>query len=286
MKTEQKPARTFLVTSFQGGIGKTFVASGLARSLHKKTGRPVALLEMNFLKPSSLRETIFEGQEIKSSFLDYYMGNWAALSQKSLPKVFAGKDGVYFIPFSGARNKETLLPRFHLSESDMVPALGHLIRTFEDMQGYVIIDSMMQFSPLPFYLLSRADGLIYVYSSQPPSPAFAQKFLEEVDFRPGLRKKLLWLRNHVEDASENSENSLFEPEQILPLSGEVFDSGSDCPVEKHLQILAEKAISMAALGVEPDDSDDRVETIPEEIIDYSRSVRQEIIGDLEKKFGI
>ncbi|HNW10314.1 MAG TPA: hypothetical protein PKI71_03020, partial [Candidatus Rifleibacterium sp.] len=133
MKTEQKPARSFLVTSFQGGIGKTFVASGLARALHKKTGKPVALIEMNFLKPSSLRETIFESQEIKSSFLDYYMGNWAALSQKSLAKVFSAKDGVYFIPFSGARNKETLLPRFHLSENDMVPALGHLIRLFEQM---------------------------------------------------------------------------------------------------------------------------------------------------------
>ncbi len=275
-----------MVTSFQGGIGKTFVASGLARSLQKKTGRPVALLEMNFLKPSSLRETIFEGQEIKSSFLDYYMGNWAALRQQSLPKIFSEKDGVYFIPFSGARNKETLLPRFHLSENDMVPALSRLIRLFEEMQGYVVVDSMMQFSPLPFYLLARADALIYVYSSQPPAPAFAQKFLEEVDSRPGLRKKLLWLRNHVEDSSESHENALFEPEQILPLSGEIFGSGKECPVEKHLQILAEKAISMAALGVEPDDSDDRVETIPEEIIDYSRKVRQEIIGDLEKKFGI
>ncbi|HPW58806.1 MAG TPA: ATPase, T2SS/T4P/T4SS family [Candidatus Rifleibacterium sp.] len=286
MKTEQKPARSFLVTSFQGGIGKTFVASGLARALHKKTGKPVALIEMNFLKPSSLRETIFESQEIKSSFLDYYMGNWAALSQKSLAKVFSAKDGVYFIPFSGARNKETLLPRFHLSENDMVPALGHLIRLFEQMQGYVIIDSLMQFSPIVYYLLQRADGIIYTYSSQPPSPSFAQKFLEEIDFRPGLRKKLLWLRNHVEEGNESHESSLFEPEQILPLSGEVFNSGKDCPVEKHLQMLADKAISMAALGVEPDDSDDRVETIPEEIIDYSRKVRQEIIGDLEKKFGI
>ena len=275
-----------MVTSFQGGIGKTFVASGLAKALQKKTGRPVAMVEMNFLKPSSLRETTFEGQEIRGSFLDYYMGNWAALRRDSLPRVFSEKEGVYYVPFSGARNKETLLPRFHLSENDMVPALGHLIRLFEEIQGYVVIDSMMQFSPLPFYLLSRADSLIYVYSSQPPSPAFAQKFLEEVDSRPGLRKKVLWLRNHVEDCNESHENALFEPEQILPLSGEIFGSGNECPVEKHLQMLAEKVISLAALGIEPEDSDDRVETIPEEIIEYSRRVRQEIIGDLEKKFGI
>lgn len=273
-----------MVTSFQGGIGKTFVASGLARELHKKTGKPVALLEFNFLKPSSIIEGISEEHSIKSSLLDYYMGNWASLTQQSLPKVFSCHNGIYYIPFCGTRPKETLKPRFHLSENDMVDSLNHLIKLFEDLQGYVVIDGLFQLSPLPYHVLYRADVLMYVYSSQPPSPVFAQKFFEEVNTREDLRQKLLWIRNHAE-VGEN-ENVLFEPEQSFPLSEEVSGTGHECMVERSLHELVDKAISRPALGTIPGEEDDRIETIPEEIVEYSRKVRQEIVGDLEKRFGI
>lgn len=286
MKTEQKPARSILVTSFQGGIGKSFVATGLAKALYKKTGKPVALLELNFLRPSSLQETLPDGKDIKNSFLDYYMGNWAALNKQSLSTLFYCRDGIYYIPFCVARPNESLQPRFNMSESDMVSALNHLIRLFEELHGYIIIDTTFQLSPLLHFLLHRADVLTYVYSSQPPSPAFAQKFYEEVDRRDLLRNKLLWVRNHAEEGEGKTENSLFEPEQILPLSGEVMGDGSACPVDRCFHDLAEKAISCAALGAVPGETESRVETIPEEIVEYSRMVRQGIVGDLEKRFGI
>ncbi len=284
MKTEQKTARVFLVTSFQGGIGKSFVAAGLASELQKKTGRPVAYLELNFLKPSSIVESFSDGFVIKNSLLEYYMGNWAALNAQTLNKYFSCHNGVYYIPFCGIRPKETLKPRFHLSEDDMVDSLNHLLKIFEELQGYVVIDGMFQLSPLPFHLLFRADVLMYVYSSQPPSPSFAQKFFDEVCAHDGLRQKLLWVRNHVEEGAV--ESVLYDPEQTFPLSEDVSDSGLSQPVQSSLTELIEKLMARPALGFNPGSEEERIETISEDIVEYSRKVRQEIVGDLEKRFGI
>lgn len=286
MKTEHKPARTFLVTSFQGGIGKTFVSSGFAKALHKKTGRPVALLELNILKPSSVLEMIPEGVQLKNSFLDYYMGNWAALTARSLPGMFTAHEGVYYVPFCGARVDETLQPRFHMSESDMVDSLHHFIRLFEELQGYVVIDATFQFSSLPFFLLYRADVLMYVYTSHPPSPTFAQKFYDEVSCRGDMKNKLLWIRNHVEDLGPKPENSLFDPEHPIPLSGEITGDDNACPVEESLQALVEKALASPAAGTVPAEGSELVEVISEELLEYRRRLRQEVVGDLEKRFGL
>ncbi len=273
-----------MVTSFQGGIGKTFVAAGLAKELHRKTGRPVACLELNFLKPSTMLESLPEDYTIKTSLLEYYMGNWAALNAQSLNRHFSSYNGVYYIPFCGTKAKETLKPRFHLSEDDMAESLNHLLKLFEEMQGYVVIDGLFQLSPLPFRILYRADVLMYVYSSQPPSPAFAQKFFEEVSSRDDLRQKLLWIRNHAEEGAV--ESVLYEPEQTFPLSEEVSGSGLNSPVEKSLHELVDKLFVRPALGISLGSDEDRIETIAEEIVEYSRKVRQEIVGDLEKRFGI
>ena len=72
MKKENKCSRTFLVTSFQGGIGKTFVASELAKAIHDKTGKNVALIELNLLRPSSLVESLDKEMGNKLDLFDYY----------------------------------------------------------------------------------------------------------------------------------------------------------------------------------------------------------------------
>jgi len=197
MTTSQKKARTFVVTSFQGGIGKTFIASGFASSLQKKTGKPVALVEFNLMRPSTLLDQLDEKVQVKTSFLEYYMGNWASLSASNLASMFTSHQGVYYIPFCGNRPGETLQPRFHLSESELSESLQHLLKLFEELEGYVVVDIHFQLSPLPVFLLSRADAMLYVYTSQPPSPAFAHKFRDEASCRSGLAEKILWIRNHA-----------------------------------------------------------------------------------------
>lgn len=286
MATDKINAGTFLFTSFQGGIGKSFIAAGFARSLQKKTGKPVALVELNMLRPSAMLENFNEPLKIKHSFLDFYMGNWAALKSTSIPGFFTAKDGVYYIPFCDHRSDMTLEPRFHLNEGDLDGALTHFIQQFHDLQGYVVFDCFMQLSSLPVYLLNRCDVLCYVYSSHPPSPVYAQKFLEEVRVRGDLKGKLLWVRNHAEEPGEGSESSLFDPEQAMPLSGEVTGNSGECSIETCFDSLVQKALDFPAAGCLPGADKEMVISTPEAIIAYQRRLRGEVVGDLEKRFGL
>lgn len=283
MAIEQKTAKTFLFTSFQGGIGKSFVAAGFAEALQKKSGKPVALIEMNMLRPPAMLENFSEPLKVRRSFLDYYMGNWAALKAANIPDFFTSRDGVYYIPFCGSREDDTLEPRFHLSETDIEGALSHLLQQFVELGGYVVIDCLLQFSPLPLYLLSRSDVLCYVYTLQPPSPSYAQKFFEEISRRDGLKDKLLWIRNHAEDSGERS---LFDPEQAVPLSAEVVGNADKCMIRDSMKSLVDKATAFkmaAALSVE---NKTLINPSPEELINYQRRLRGEVVSDLEKRFGL
>ncbi|MBU1108689.1 MAG: Flp pilus assembly complex ATPase component TadA [Candidatus Riflebacteria bacterium] len=286
MTTSQKKARTFVVTSFQGGIGKTFVAAALASALHKKTGKPVALIEFNLMRPSTILDQLGDSVQVKNSFLEYYMGNWASLSASNLANHFTTHQGVYYIPFCGNRPGETLQPRFHLSEGELSDSLRHLIGLFEELEGYVVIDILFQLSPLPTFLLSRADALLYVYTSQPPSPAFALKFRDEASCRNGLAEKILWVRNHAEDLLESSESRLFEQECPVPLSGELAMEAAEDKLEQSIDNLLKHALIMPGAGIVPGEELSIVSSIPVEIADYQKTLRTEVVGELDKSFGI
>lgn len=286
MRNDKNSASTFVITSFQGGVGKSFIALSFAQKLRQKTGKPVALLEYNFLKPSLLCESFDTEAEIKNSFLDFYSGNWAGMSFKAISKFFAEKDGLYLIPFSGNHPGQTLETRFHLNENDLCDSLHHLISAFESMQGYVVVDLPFHLTPLPIFLLYRADLLMYVYTSQPPSPVFANKFLEEAGRRNEVKKKVLWLRNHVDPDNENNESSLFDPEQSIPLGKEITGSSDDGPVEKCFEKLVEKALEMPAMSCLPGEASQNYNPFPAELDEYLRKLRANVINELENRFGI
>lgn len=286
MGKDNNSASTFIITSFQGGIGKSFVALGFAQKLREKTGKPVALLEYNFLKPSSLVETFESEVEFKNGFLDFYTGNWAGMSFKAISKFFPEKDGLYLIPFSGNHHGQTLETRFHLNEFDLCDSLNHLIKAFKSVDGYVVIDLPFMLTPVPIFLLYRADVLMYVYTSQPPSPSFANKFIEETNRRDELKKKILWLRNHVDAENDNHESSLFDPEQAIPLGKEITGGSDDGPVEKSFGELVDKVVQMPASGCLPQEADQTYNPFPAEIDEYLRKLRADVVNQLENRFGI
>lgn len=286
MRNNNNCASTFVVTSFQGGIGKSFVALGFAQKLREKTGKPVALLEYNFLKPSTICETFDSDVEMKNSFLDFYSGNWAGMSFKAITKFFAEKDGLYLIPFSGNHHGQTLETRFHLNENDLSEPLNHLIKAFQSMEGYVVVDLPFHLTPAPLFLLYRADVLFYIYTSQPPSPSFAGKFLEEAGRRDELKKKIFWLRNHVDTENDNNETSLFDPEHFIPLGKEITGGSDDGPVEKCFAELVEKAVVLPALGCLPEEAEQHYNPFPEELDVYLRKLRGNVLNELENRFGI
>lgn len=288
MEKIKQTARTFLVTSFQGGIGKTFVASALAKELHKKTGKDVALLELNMLKPSTLVESLDDDVSLKSSFFDYYTGNWGAVGVNNLQNMFTYSDGIFYIPFSGVHKNETLRPCFNLNEGDITDSLTHFLKLMEMKQGYVVFDATFQCSALPVYLLSRTDVIGYVYSAHSPSPSFAKSFVAELAHDESLKNKLIWIKNYVEGRDDDAR--IFEKESIVPLCVD-FEAGSmettSKQMDQSISILADKMLSMPKSGVVPGEfiSYDK-EDVNAEMIEYRSKLRTEVVGSLEKRYGI
>ncbi|NCB47827.1 hypothetical protein EOM81_12550, partial [bacterium] len=149
---KKKTARTFFITSFQGGIGKTFISAEFAQALHKKTGRPVALVEFNMLRPSGIAALSGIDFSSKNSFLDYYKSNWAVLTSKAFPRLFAYSDGIYYIPFSATKDSESLQPGFQLNENDLSDAFNHFVSLIDELDGFIVVDALFHLSPLPVYM--------------------------------------------------------------------------------------------------------------------------------------
>ncbi|MGM0599795.1 MAG: ATPase, T2SS/T4P/T4SS family [Candidatus Rifleibacteriota bacterium] len=286
MGKAEKPATKFVFTSFQGGIGKSFIAYNFVKALKEKTGKPVALIEYNYLKPSLLCETIGEKTELKNSYLDFYMGNWVGMTPRSIKKFFSQIDGVFYIPFCGNNHGETLETRFNLNEHDLSESLNHFLDLFTQLDGYVVFDLPFQLTPLPLFLMYKADVLFYIYTSQPPSPSYAQKFLEEARRRMKIKDKIYWLRNHVDPEDDNEEASLFDLEHSIPLGHEITGNNDNEVVQKSFAELVKKALQMPAEGFLPGKEKNNFDSFPEEIADYLRNLRADVLSEMEKKYGM
>ncbi len=287
MANNNQKASSFLFTSFQGGIGKTFVAYETAKAIAKKTGKQVALFEFNILKPSTIVEMLPSTERIKTSFLEYYMSNWMLSNAESIAKIFTEYDGIYYIPFSGNNDSASLLPSFRLSEEDLTEALTHLLELLRKNQIFAVFDIAFQMTPLPLYLVHKADAVMYIYNSQPPAPAFAQKFQREAKSPLEVTSKLLWIRNHVDKEIGLKEASLFDNEHIIPMNEELM-GGNRRSINQSFEMLADKLLAFEALGKTPQRGypQTQQQVLNEELIAYRTKLRSEIVGELESKFGM
>ncbi|MFZ5949126.1 MAG: CpaF family protein, partial [Candidatus Rifleibacteriota bacterium] len=190
------------------------------------------------------------------------------------------------IPFSGNHQGQTLETRFHLNENDLCDSINHLIKAFESMEGYVVFDLPFHLTPVPLFLMYRADVLMYVYTPTPPSPSFAQKFIEETGRRDELKKKIFWLRNHVDPENDGHESSLFDPEHAILLGGEITGSKDDNRVAGCFKELVEKAVKLPALGCMPGEVEHNYNPFPEELAAYLKKLRASVVNELENRFGI
>lgn len=286
MRKEKSFASKFVITSFQGGIGKSFIAMSFAKQLREKTGKPVALLEYNLLKPSAICEYYSGKLPLKNSFLDFYTSNWAGMSPNSIANFFTEKDGIYYVPFCGNHSGQTLQTRFHLNESDLNESILHFMKAFDKIGGYVVFDVSFQLTEVPIFLMHCADVLMYVYTSQPPSPSFAHKFLEEAERRDDLKDKIFWLRNHVDPDNQHHESSLFESELFIPLSGEITGANDSEKMDEKFRDLVKLVLELPALGCLPWENEQSFNPFPEELTDYLKRLRADVVSELEKRYGI
>ena len=287
---EKKKARVFLFTSFQGGVGKSSASLHFAQGLRKKTGSKVALIELNLFSPSYLIWHYDLMNSLKTNFLEFFMGDWANFAPSEIGERFNEVDGIFPIPFCGTRDKETLIPRFTFNEGEILAALDRLISVFTQQEMFVVVDLPMAFSPIPRYLLQRADVVYYLFSSEPPSPQFAKHFAWEVRSDPHLWEKVHFLRNYVDAESESNEVRLFDRESPIPILENLSEEGGDKALIRVFQEIIEKACELPAMSgtISSGKTRDDPEPIQEHpaLKDYTNNLRSEVVANLEKRFGL
>lgn len=280
---KNKAARIFFVTSFQGGVGKTFVAHEFAKTLRKKTEKPVVYVELNILSVSGIAELSGVDFSNRNSYLDYYKSNWAMLNSSAFTRYFAHRDGIYYVPFSVARAGESLQPRFQLSESDLIQPFNHLVKIIDELDAYIVVDSPFQLSSMPVFMLSRADMILYLYTESNYALKCMTQFKDEVNLRGDLSKRLLWLKNHSEPSDKLDKD--FEPSHKIPTLS--FKEGEDTQeLNDSFASLVDRLLGRSAQGSSTSLGVQERDSLTPEIVEYRKRKQQEVVADLEKRFGL
>lgn len=284
---KKKAARIFFVTSFQGGVGKTFVAHEFAKTLRKKTEKPVIYVELNILSVSGIAELSGVDFSKSNSFLDYYKSNWAMVTSSMFTRFFAHRDGIYYVPFSIAKGTESLQPGFQLNESDLIQPFNHLVKIIDELDGYIVVDSPFQLSSMPVFMLSRADIILYLYSQGKHALSYMAQFKNEIEHRGDLAKRLLWLKNHSE-ASDKLDKD-YEPAHKIPtieLEGLEGEEAASQEINDSFASLVDRLLGRTALGSSTPIGVQERESLTPEIVEYRKRKQQEVVADLEKRFGL
>ncbi|MFZ2957015.1 MAG: ATPase, T2SS/T4P/T4SS family [Candidatus Ozemobacteraceae bacterium] len=283
-------ASVFVFTSFQGGIGKSSIAWRFAEAFHKLRGTRGAILEVNRFTPSYLVESRNKRDQLKSGFLDFLMSNWAGFTGEMLSETFTEQDGLFLIPFTGVRSKDSLRPKFNFHDLDAEGPLERLINTFRKEGVFVVVDLPYTLAPLAQMFLNHADGVFYLYTNQAPSPAFAQQFALECDLNPGTRERVTFIRNHADAELEKGELCLFDNEIVMPFGDNpTNEGGSNRLLEKAFEELTRRANAMPRRVPAPKPNQDlEVSLSPEtrHLLEYQKALRVEVVSSLEKKFGL
>jgi len=286
MSNDKKRAGIFVFTSFQGGIGKSSTALHFAHSMKTHTGMQGALLEVNLFSPSYLVEHYNAQNKLKSSCLDFFMKDWVGFQPEEISETFTEVDGLYLIPFTGNRSKESVAPRFSFNETDLTPAMERLLSCLSRNHIFSVFDLPLAFTPFPLYLLDIADCIFYVYSSQSPSPNFAKQFLWELERIPNIKNKVVFLRNMVDPDSEDRDTKTFDREYLLPISGGIPGTDEEIKFDSVIKTIVEKAYEMPSRNKVTDAVANAEPTKDEPLKEYQKKLRSEIVSSLEKRFGL
>jgi len=278
-------AGIFVFTSFQGGLDKTSIAHSFAKKYRLLSGKSGAVLEINLFCPSTLIETLNLQDKLKTSFMDFFISNWQGLLPEDVPNLFSERDGLYLIPFVGVRSTEAMYPRFTFNEAEVKAPMERLFNTFAKRNMFVVIDLPLVFTPLPLFLLDKADQIFYVYSPNAYSRTFARQFLKEIEIRkPEWKSKVIFLRN-MESQTDDQEGPVSLLEYSIPAftpnSGDSEDKFNTC-----IRKLADKAMELPARANDQQKEISQDSPQMERLREYQRTLRTEIVVNLEKRFGL
>ncbi len=279
-------AEVFVFTSSQGGIGKSSTALRFARALRRRSGRNVAFIECNWFAPSAITAKYDLAESTGMSFMEYFKTDWTGLTSENVAEKFSERDGLWLMPFTGIRPNESLGAGFIVNEADLGPAMDRLLRCLSQRNAYAVIDLAFFMTPFPQAVLFASDVIYYLYTAQEGSPELAKRFMNEVGRWPNFTNRVVMVRNMVDTETEDTESKLHSREFILPMGSAVEGAAGDKQLDEAIAKLAEKAMeNQAAERFRPEEQE-TISPVDEVLIEYQRSIRNEIISTLEKRFGI
>jgi pilus assembly protein CpaF len=288
MAEKPNQAEVFVFTSFQGGAGKSSTAIHFARQYQKYTGLYGFFLEMNLFTPSAVTETLGLKDRLKTSFLDFYSGNWQGFSSNDIFSLFTEIDKVFIVPFTGIRSAEVLQPRFSFQEAEIITPLEKLLQAVTQRKMFVVIDLPLSLNPVSRFILDCADAIFYTYIAQSQGTAFASLFLREADNNPHWKKKVLFLRNMIDGESGSQDTGMFEPEFRIPIDNQLLATGKigDEAFEKALRQLAEKAYELPNHEKPKRKSEIHDVQQLDPLREYKNKLRADVVANLERGFGL
>lgn len=279
-------AEVFVFTSFQGGIGKSSSALRFAGSLRKRSGRNVAFIECNWFAPSAISMKFDLTTSSGKSFMEYYKSDWTGLKSENVAEKFSERDGIWLMPFTGMRNGEPLGAGFAVNEADLCPAMNRLLRCLSQRGAYTVIDLTLTVTPFPESILQSADVVYYIYAGQEGSPELASRFLTEFTRWPNFSNRVVLLRNMVDTEIDDTESKLHNREFLLPVGSAVEGASGDKALEEAIAKLAEKAIENPAAERLKEEEAEKTPPLDDVLLEYHRTIRNEIVSTLEKRFGM
>lgn len=279
-------AEVFVFTSFQGGIGKSSIALRFAEALRQRSGRNVAFIECNWFAPSSISAKFDLSASSGQSFMEYFKSDWTGLTPEDVVGKFSERDGIWLMPFTGMRVGEALGAGFVVNEADLTPAMERLLKCLSQRGAYVVIDLTLSVTPFPLSILHSADVVYYLYAGQNDSPEQARRFLMEFERLPNFSNRVVMLRNMVDTDTDDTEAKLHTREFILPVGSAVEGASGDKTLEEAISKLAEKAIENPAAEKLKGEELVTASPVDEVLLEYHRTIRNEIVATLEKRFGM
>lgn len=311
--------KVFVVTSFDGGVGKSTFVYRLSRFLKEKflqdkgINNRVCVVELNLFRPSyfvyKIKNTDSRLLYKKVSFYEYFLTKFGKNRCERLEEIFPSFKDILIIPFIAVSNDESLMARYNINLLDYVEAYSEIIKYLLERDYVIIVDMQLAMTSFANYFLDIANAIYYLYTSEDISTNFAKEFIREIENDKLILSKLIFIKNFILEDSATELDKIFEREYFLPIESfaEInndlniaksnnFDKITtrysevlDKILKEAFQIKYDSITSNESLKLKHNTAEIYDQIIVykhKELYEYFLKAKAEIIASLEKKFSL
>ncbi|HNW34806.1 MAG TPA: CpaF family protein, partial [Candidatus Ozemobacteraceae bacterium] len=135
-------------------------------------------------------------------------------------------------------------------------------------------------------VLQMADLVYYMYSTNDGSPDQARLFLRETSKWTNYHNRVVMLRNMVDPEMDDVESKIHDREFSLPIGGALEGVQEDRALDEMIGRIVEKGVESPAAGHIREEIQTVDMAMEEQLREYQKALRNEIVATLEKRFGL